>query len=163
MTIRDFWHKTVTETDPLTGKKTKTKVRSSRYGVGSRWRVEYIDTDGKRASKMFKQREAADLFDAKVKVGKNDGALIAKSKAELTFNDLWPTWIQTKSNIAEVTRKNYESLWSVHIQPTLGRRRLAGVEEHHIASWVSGLTTMKGVKPGEDPNPWVVPPSAKQA
>lgn len=153
MTVRDFWHKTVTETDPLTGKKTKTKVRSNRYGVGKRWRVEYVDIDGKRASKMFEQREAAEIFDAKVKVGKNDGTLIAKSKAEITFNDFWPTWLQTKSNIAPVTIKNYESLWNVHIQPTWGRRRISEVQEHQVATWVANMTTTKGRKPGEAPKP----------
>lgn len=140
MTVRDLW-------------KRKDDTRTPRYGHGQRWQVNYTDPEGRRVSRTFDTREEAELFDAGVKIGKANGTLIPKSKEDITFDDLWDTWLETKSTVSAVTLKNYKSLWRTHIQPTWGRRRVCEAQEHQIAAWAAGLTTTKGVKAGEAPKP----------
>ncbi|WP_313546504.1 site-specific integrase [Corynebacterium sp.] len=153
MTVRDQWHKTITETDPASGEKTKRKVRSSRYGVGSRWLVQYTDLEGGRAARSFATREEADFFDSSVKVNRSDGTLIAASKRDVRLADLWQPWLDTKAHVAEKTRKDYVSYWSVHIQPVWGNKRVSEIQEHQVVAWIAGLTTMKSVPMGGEPRP----------
>lgn len=145
MTVRDLWYKT----DRKTGVKTKSK----RHGVGSRWQVNYVDLDGNRTSATFDTKEEAELFDAGVKVKKNDGTLISADKREVILQDLWEPWLATKSHVAEKTRKDYISYWNVHVKPVWGKKRVSEIQEHQVIAWVAGLTSMKGVPISGEPRP----------
>lgn len=153
MTVRDQWHKFVTETDPTTGTKTKRKVRSARYGVGSRWLVQYTDLEGGRAARSFATREEADHFDSSVKVNRSEGTLIAASKRDVRLGDLWQPWLDTKAHVADKTRKDYVSYWNVHVKPVWAKKRVSEIQEHQMVAWIAGLNSMKGVPAGGEPRP----------
>lgn len=145
MTVRDLWYKT----DRKTGVKTKSK----RHGVGSRWQVNYVDLDGNRTSATFDTKEAAELFDAGVKVKKNDGTLISADKREVILQDLWEPWLDSKANISQKTRKDYLSYWRVHIQPVWGKKKVSEIQDHQVIAWIATLTSSKSVAPGANPKP----------
>lgn len=151
MPVRDLWYKHVTTIDEKTGKKKTQKIPTSRHGVGKRWIVQYLDLDGHRTSETFEVREDADEFDARVRVGKADGTLIAADKKDVTLGDLWGPWLDTKAGISEKSRKDYVSYWHTHIEPTWGARKVRDIQEHQVVAWIAGLTTTKGVKEGDDP------------
>lgn len=153
MPVRDLWYKHVTTIDEKTGKKKTQKIPTSRHGVGKRWIVQYLDLDGHRTSETFEVREDADEFDARVRVGKADGTLIAADKKDVTLGDLWGPWLDTKAGISEKSRKDYVSYWHTHIEPTWGARKVRDIQEHQVVAWIAGLTTTKGVKEGDDPRP----------
>lgn len=153
MAVRDLWFKTVTVTDPETGETRKVKVKTSRYGIGGRWQVSYVDLEGKRTSAVFHTYDEAELFDANVKVKKSDGSLIAADKKDVRLEEIWPAWLDSKANVSEKSRKDYLSYWNTHIGPTWGRRRVCEIQEHQVVAWVAGLTTRKGVAAGGEPRP----------
>ncbi|EEI16313.1 site-specific recombinase, phage integrase family [Corynebacterium lipophiloflavum DSM 44291] len=143
VTVRDLWFKT--------NRKTGQRARSSRYGVGKRWQVNYTDLEGKRTSEVFDTREEAELFDASVKVKKSDGTLISADKKDVRLEDIWQAWCDALGDVSDSYRGDCESIWRVHIHPTWGRRRIAEIQDHQVTAWVAGLTTTKGVKPGAAP------------
>ncbi|WP_148139454.1 site-specific integrase [Corynebacterium sp. HMSC077B05] len=140
MTVHDLWFKR--DGEP-----------SSRNGIGKRWMVRWIDLDGHRTSQTFETEEEAEYFDANVKVQKHDGTLISADKKDVRLEEIWPAWLDSKAGISEKTRKDYISKWNVHIRPMWGRRKVTDIQDHQVAAWIAGLTTMKGVPDGQEPRP----------
>lgn len=87
------------------------------------------------------------------KKGQADGTWITKAKAELTLEDIWEPWLATKSKTAPKTRRDYESLWKVHVQPVWGAMRCGDIHRPAVTAWLPTLTTMKGVPEGESARP----------
>lgn len=149
---RDLWYKHITEVDSTTGKKMK-KVPTKRCGVGKHWIVQYLDLEGNRTSETFDTYEAAEVFDAKVRVNKSDGTLISADKKDVTLAELWEPWLDSKANISEKSRKDYISYWNTHIRPAWGNKKVSQIQEHQVVAWIAGLTSTKGVKEGQEPKP----------
>lgn len=104
--------------DEKTGKKKTKKVPTKRHGVGKRWIVQYLDLEGNRTSETFSSYEEAEIFDAKVRVGKSDETLIFADKKEVTLGELWEPWLDSKANISENRRRITSPIgtptWSLH-------------------------------------------------
>lgn len=55
--IEDRWYPTVVVTDPVTGTKSKKKVKSAeRFGKGKRWRARYVDPNGVERPLVLRHR-----------------------------------------------------------------------------------------------------------
>ncbi|HFG8808074.1 TPA: tyrosine-type recombinase/integrase [Corynebacterium striatum] len=153
MAVRDLWYKHITTVDEKTGRKKTVKVPTKRHGVGKRWIVQYLDLEGHRTSETFDAFEAAEIFDAKVRVTKSDGTLISADKKDVTLAELWEPWLDSKANISEKSRKDYVSYWNTHVLPVWGNRKVSQIQEHQVVAWIASLTSMKGVKEGDEPKP----------
>lgn len=153
MAVRDLWYKHITTVDEKTGRKKTVKVPTKRHGVGKRWIVQYLDLEGHRTSETFDAFEAAEIFDAKVRVTKSDGTLISADKKDVTLAELWEPWLDSKANISEKSRKDYVSYWNTHVLPVWGNRKVSQIQEHQVVAWIASLTSMKGVKEGDAPKP----------
>lgn len=153
MAVRDLLCKHITEGDSTTRKKKTKKVPTKRCGVGKRWIVQYLDLERTRISETFDTYEAAEVFDATVRVNKSDGTLISADKKDVTLAELWEPWLDSKANISEKSRKDYISYWNTHIQPAWGNKKVSQIQEHQVVAWIAALTSAKGVKEGQEPKP----------
>ena len=145
--VRDLW------TSPTPDKtSSKKRLPNARWGKGKRWQVRW-EENGEPASATMHTRDAADELKARIEVGQADGTWVTRDKRELTLADLWEPWIASRADASEKTRKDYESLWNVHVRPVWGRLRAEEIEQHVVVTWLAGLTTMKGVKAGGEPRP----------
>lgn len=144
--VRDLW----TKQNPDKTSRTK-RIHSARWGVGKRWQVVWTEA-GVPVSETFTTRDAAEEFAAGVVVKQTEGTWITKDKKAVTLADMWDLWIPTKSDKAKTTRDNYHSTWR-KIRPQFGDRPCHTLGRAEISTWIAGLTTMKGVAPGEDPRP----------
>lgn len=143
--VRDLW------TSPNPDKNARKKrIPNKRWGVGKRWQVRW-EENGSPISKTFDYEDAALEFCARVEVGQADGTWITKAKAELTLEDIWEPWLATKSKASAKTRRDYESLWKVHVRPVWGAMRCGEISRPAVTAWLPTLTTMKGVAEGEPP------------
>jgi hypothetical protein len=72
--VQDRWYKTVKSSE--TGK--VTRVRTELYGKGMRYKVRYLDPDGKEVSRTFPDRakRQADEFLHKVENEKREGSYL---------------------------------------------------------------------------------------
>lgn len=145
--VRDLW------TSPNPDKTSKTKrVRNARWGVGKRWQTRW-EENGRPVSQTFHEKDSALALKARIEAGQADGTWITKDKRELTIGDLWEPWISARAETSAKTRKDYESLWRVHVKPVWATTRAEEIEQHVIITWLAGLTTTKGVKAGGQPKP----------
>lgn len=138
MAVIDRWFKTVD------GK----QVKSDRYGVGKRWRVDWKEGH-KRRSRFFKDLEDAEIYDARVKVAQKEGTWVDKEKQGMTVEDLWEPFLATKLNKSESTIANTESFWHHHVRRKWGRRPVREITRAEIEAW---LPTLKSIpRKGEEP------------
>src|SRR5438874_358787 len=93
--IEDRWWNT--EREPETGR--QTKVKTERYGRGSRYRVRYLDPEGRERNRSFgdRQKKLAEDFLIKVEGDKRQGTYIDPAAGKLTFAEFVNTWLASQT------------------------------------------------------------------
>lgn len=142
--VRDDW------TKPNPDKTSrKTRVKSARWGKGNRWRAVW-EEHGRKVSKTFPTRDAAEAHCARVEVGQEQGTWITKDKRDITLEDLWDPWIKSKSGLAPSTVADYKSAWA-HVAPVFGKTPVCELDGPTITTWIDSLQSrrphQKEVKP----------------
>lgn len=108
-----------------------------------RWayQVRWADENGDRRSKTFQPGEkgAAEAFERKIKSAKAGGTLHAMESGEMTLAEfVLGTWMPGHAeNLAPKTRRNYASLWEVHLGDAFGHRRLRTITPKVVRDWQS--------------------------
>ncbi|MFF4243676.1 tyrosine-type recombinase/integrase [Streptomyces sp. NPDC001822] len=133
--IQDRWFVTVTGPD---GK--PRKVKSDRYGVGSRYRARYVGPDGTEKSKSFpdRQKRLADQWLAHTEADMARGQYIDPRAARTTFQQYAEGWVSTQGADPN-TQASMESQLRLHAFPYLGTRPLGSFQPAHIRDWVQQL------------------------
>lgn len=133
--IQDRWFVTVTGSD---GK--PRKVKSDRYGVGSRYRARYVGPDGTEKSKSFpnRQKRLADQWLAHTEADMARGQYIDPRAARTTFQQYAEGWVSTQGADPN-TQASMESQLRLHAFPYLGTRPLGSFQPAHIRDWVQQL------------------------
>ncbi|MFE8971947.1 tyrosine-type recombinase/integrase [Streptomyces cyaneofuscatus] len=133
--IQDRWFVTVTGPD---GK--PRKMKSDRYGVGSRYRARYVGPDGTEKSKSFpdRQKRLADQWLAHTEADMARGQYIDPRAARTTFQQYAEGWVSTQGADPN-TQASMESQLRLHAFPYLGTRPLGSFQPAHIRDWVQQL------------------------
>ncbi|MBQ1113469.1 tyrosine-type recombinase/integrase [Streptomyces sp. C3-3] len=133
--IQDRWFVTVSGPD---GK--PRKVKSDRYGVGSRYRARYVGPDGTEKSKSFpdRQKRLADQWLAHTEADMARGQYIDPRAARTTFQQYAEGWVSTQGADPN-TQASMESQLRLHAFPYLGTRPLGSFQPAHIRDWVQQL------------------------
>ncbi|MFJ8754139.1 tyrosine-type recombinase/integrase [Streptomyces sp. NPDC102441] len=133
--IQDRWFVTVTGPD---GK--PRKMKSDRYGVGSRYRARYVGPDGTEKSKSFpdRQKRLADQWLAHTEADMARGQYIDPRAARTTFQQYAEGWVSSQGADPN-TQASMESQLRLHAFPYLGTRPLGSFQPAHIRYWVQQL------------------------
>ncbi|MGW6722858.1 tyrosine-type recombinase/integrase [Streptomyces sp. NPDC054995] len=133
--LQDRWFVTVTGPD---GK--PRKVKSDRYGVGSRYRARYVGPDGTEKSKSFpdRQKRLADQWLAHTEADMARGQYIDPRAARTTFQQYAEGWVSTQGTDPN-TQASMESQLRLHVFPYLGTRPLGSFQPAHIRDCVQQL------------------------
>lgn len=132
--VRDLW----TKKNPDTTSRKK-RIQNSRWGIGKRWQVEWIE-NGKRITKTFDNRDAAELHASRAEVGIDDGTWITKDKLNVTLKDMWEIWFASKAGKAKKTQSGYQTAWN-HIAPVWGNKPCHDIGRAEIAAWIPTIMT----------------------
>ncbi|MDQ2708417.1 MAG: site-specific integrase [Actinomycetota bacterium] len=126
------------ERDPETGK--QIKVKTDRHGRGSRYRVRYLDPEGRERNKSFgdRQKKAAEDFLIKVEGDKRQGTYIDPDAGRLTFGEYVKTWLASQT--FDVSTRNSVT-WRLNAQilPFFERRQLGAIRPTDVRSWIRGM------------------------
>ncbi len=125
----------------------KGRVRTDRWGRGRRW-IAIWDEGGKRRSKTFELKDAAEDHLSRVRVDTIDGTHITREKASVTLEQMWRPWIASKADKAPSTVTGYEAAWR-HIEPQFGHRACRSITDAEVAAWIPTLRTTRGATEGE--------------
>ena len=104
----------------------------------NRYLYRYTDLSGKKrtvyALTLVELREKEKQIERDLQDG------IDSSKGDMTLNQLFHTYMETKSDLRESTRRNYLAVWKNAIENTdLGKMKIAKIKQFHIRAFYSGL------------------------
>src|SRR5581483_5231822 len=93
--IQDRWYKKVVDPDT---KKTS-RVKTDLYGKGMRYKVRYLDPDGRERSKTYPDRQlsAAKAFLHEVESAKQHGTYLNPNAGKIKFRDYAEQWLAGQS------------------------------------------------------------------
>lgn len=130
--------------DAVAGKKrTDNKGRVLRNGEmqraeDGRYLYRYIDLSGKKrtvyAVTLAELREKEKQIERDLQDG------IDSSRGDMTLNQLFQIYMETKSDLRESTRRNYLAVWKNAIEDTaLGNMKISQIKQIHIRRFYSGI------------------------
>lgn len=131
--VQDRWYKTIR--DPETGK--SARVKTDLYGKGMRYKVRYLDLDGKEVSQSFPDRakRQADEFLHKVENQKREGTYLDPNGAKVKFKDYAEQWLAGQA-FKVTTRVNVPSRLKSQVYPFLGGIELGAITPTTIRNWI---------------------------
>lgn len=141
--VQDRWWSEVR--DPET--KQVTKVKTPLYGVGLRYKVRYLDPEGKECSKSFpdRQKKHADNFLIEMESDKREGRYIDPSAGKILFRTQAECWLKGYSPDA-ASRQTVRSRLRSQIYPYFGNRSVGLINPQFIRNWLGELQE-KGLGP----------------
>ncbi|MFF3270372.1 tyrosine-type recombinase/integrase [Streptomyces chrestomyceticus] len=133
--IQDRWYKTEKDAD---GK--PIRVKSTRYGIGLRYRARYVGPDGTEQSQSFPDREKkrAEKWLDRIKADMDVGQFIDPKAGQITFREYAAKWLgglTTDLGSQEVVDRRIR----LHAVPYLGARPMGSFKPEHVRSWLSAL------------------------
>ena len=123
------------------------RVPTALHGRGLRYRVRYIDPNGRERAKSFPHRDkgAAEAFLVTVEADKLRGSYLDPDAGRIPFRRYAVAWLAAQT-FDESTREATETRLRVHIYPSLGSRALGSIRPSHIQAWDRALQ-QQGVAP----------------
>jgi integrase len=102
--------------------------------------VDYRDGDGNRRHKTFKQKKAAQNFEARARTEVNDGTHVAEG-ASITVAEAAKLWIaaKTRARREASTLAQYQQHVDLHIVPFLGDMKLTALTAGQLADFEEQL------------------------
>lgn len=142
--VQDLWFKT--GTDAGTGR--ATRARTPQHGKGKRYRVRYLDPDGRERSKSFPDRcrKDADGFLNEIENAKRNGDYIDPESGRVPFETYAESWLASQT-FNESSRESVAIRLRKHTYPRLGHLPLASITPTHIRTWDRELQ-QHGLSPG---------------
>ncbi|MBP2471499.1 integrase [Crossiella equi] len=130
------------ERDPRTGD--AQRVKSSLYGKGLRYRVRYIDPDGKERSRSFpdKAKRQADNFLIEVESNKLEGKYVDPKAGEVKFEPYARNWLNGQSQDAS-TLQTLLSKLEHQLFPFFGEKRLKEIGPEQVRDWLASRREKK--------------------
>lgn len=133
--IDDRWHKRVKGPDG----KTHTE-RSPLYGEVTRWRVRWVDDQGREHSKVFSRKPSAQAFLNKLTADVQRGEYVDPRKGLESFRDVAEQWFTTKSHRKPKTIVGYRSLLDTVVLPKWGDVPLKNIDYEGYTTWLGSLS-----------------------
>jgi len=131
MAVHDLWYFSALGPD-------KTKVKSTRYGRGKRWRVRYVDTAGESRNKHFDRKTDATAFDLASRAGTAPEVQLDQGARHAAFADYAERWRQARDiGWAVETRRRVESNLRLHLVPEFGNRALRSITQTDVLLWLA--------------------------
>jgi integrase len=117
------------------------RARTSRFGTGRRWRVRYLDPDGKERNRSFERKTDAERFLHSTAADVSRGTWTDPAAGKVTLRRyVEQTYLPALTSEA-TSIKATESRFRTRILPALGHKTLGqlAAEPSVIRAWVAGL------------------------
>src|SRR5689334_15529108 len=115
MPVDDLWYLTRRGPDG-------SRLPSRRHGRGKRWRVRWVDDQGKPRERLFERKVDADRHDATVRADLSRGLYIDDRAGRITVAELADKWRAAQLH-TDSTRVLVEHAVRRHIVAQLGRQQ----------------------------------------
>ena len=134
--------------DPLKAKSVPEEFKTSVFGTGSRWRVDwYEEKSGKRHSrtKTFIKLSEAEKYAAALEDDIRSGRYKDEVDRTLTFAEAAEKYLASKHSLAQGSISRYERELRMYVFPQWGNVPISAITEEDINSWITRLA--EGIAP----------------
>lgn len=134
--IQDRWYRR--EVDPVTEK--VKRVKTDLCGKGMRYKVRYLDPDGKEKSESFpdKCRAQAEDFLHRVENDLRQGSYVDPNAGRILFKSYAERWVQAQP-FDETTRETTEIRLRSKVVPFFKDKALSAIKPTDIRAWVRSM------------------------
>jgi integrase len=135
--IQDRWYKKVVDPDT----KSVSRLKTGLHGKGMRYKVRYLDPDGRELSKMYPDRQlsAAKAFLHDIESAKQQGTYLHPNAGKITFQTYAEEWL-TGQAFKPATRRVVPSRLKNQAYPFLGPIELGSITPTTIRNWIRWMT-----------------------
>ena len=104
-------------------------IHKRKHRSGSAWRVQWRDETGRQRSRTFTLKADAQAWDAKVKLAKRQGDLVALDAGRQALDEFVDEWwrLYAEVHLAPATLAGYRYLRDKHLLPRLGGIQLRAI------------------------------------
>ncbi len=99
----------------------------------------YRDLNHTQRTKTFRDLASAKRFAADVRSSRP----LVQQVGTIRLGDLWTYVMETSPPPEQTTRERYEQNWRLHIEPTLGNKRLREIQAPDVKRWLAALAAKK--------------------
>lgn len=134
--VQDRWFRTVR--DELTGK--PRRERTDLHGTGLRYKVRYVDPEGRERSKSFpdRRKKAAEDFLGEMESGVRAGTYLDPDAGKVPFREYAESWVKGQSSDAS-SRQSIESRLRSQLYPFFDRRPVDAIGPARVRDWLAWL------------------------
>ena len=115
------------------------KVNRKNKGVGYRVRVR--DLNGNNRGRIFRTRKEAEVFESKIISSKATGIDIFPQDGKKELLDVFIEWFEQFQNHSPKFIVELDSLWTIHILPYFGNRKIGSIKSSEIRNWLLSAET----------------------
>jgi integrase len=105
-----------------------------------KWRARYRDPAGKEHTRHFERKIDAEQWARSQESAINRSEWVDPVLARVTIREWSQTWLASKAGLKPTSRRGYEMLWRVHVEPRWGDLPLTAVTYADAVAWVAQLT-----------------------
>lgn len=116
-----------------------TRVRTDRYGRGSRWLAVWYEPDGTRRKKAFDNKDAAQAHLENVGHSKRSGTYVGTAEGRITVQQWITTWFPGQTHLKPSGRERVKGIIDRYILPRWGTVALADITHEDVQDWVNTL------------------------
>ncbi len=110
------------------------------------WRARYRGPDGKQFAKRFTRKVDAERWLTEQHSKLNRGEWVDRALGQVTVGAWAPVWLASKSGLKPTTRRTYEQVYRVHVEPRWGAYPLSRITYAEVVTWIAELTG-RGLSP----------------
>jgi integrase len=119
-------------------KVTNTTPGVGRHG-GGKWRARYRGPDGRERTKVFSNKNDAVMWRTTALADQARGDWIDPRGGRLDVETLAQVWLRGKGSLKPSTVADYTELWTSHIQPDWGSRKIHSIKPSEVTTWLADL------------------------
>lgn len=111
---------------------------------GIRYQARWTDPEGKRKSKDFQTKSAAEQFEKEMRLNVVKAEYSDPKAGKTKVSDVYLNWLKTTENLKPKTKASYLSLWTTMIEPIWGNRKIGSINRSEIKTWLSTSKSSTG-------------------
>lgn len=119
---------------------------TKRDGTGKRWRVAWIDYDGRQKTESYDRKLDARQREKELVTELTRGAYVDPTRSRTSIGALYDEWEPTTVHIKPSTRITRKNRWAKHVAPYWTDREVGSIRKTDVQAWVSTMSET-GAKP----------------
>ena len=108
------------------------------------YQARWTDPSGKRKSKNFKTKSAAEKFEAEMMTSVLRSEYSDPQSGKKRVEEIYPLWIEASAGLKPKTLASYKSLWRTTVGPVWAKRRLSSINPAEIKTWLNNMESIAG-------------------